>query len=154
MTTRRKKNDQLNSQPASNQSHPPSAAATENLQEAPLASRNPGQEGGRPKYPNPFETKCSPAAKVRLLEHSATGQGDRYYFIIAFPDGVPPEKVRTFMKSEGVRWNYPEGTKSWNVIINYETRHQDRLHAERVFDRVVELMLQEKGIARPTEQAF
>jgi hypothetical protein len=58
------------------------------------------------------------------------------------------------MKSEGVRWNYPTGTKSWNVIINYPTRHQDRLHAERVYDQVVNMLLEEKGLVREAEQAL
>jgi hypothetical protein len=80
-----------------------------------------------PPSANPFEIASNNDANVRLLERRGSGKDDPYYRIIAFPDGKPSDKVRQYMKDEGVQWNNPRGSNSWNVIIDYPTRNQDRL---------------------------
>jgi hypothetical protein len=122
---------------------------TENSQ---VAGREPGDERIYPPTANPFEIASNNGANVRLFEHRGSGRDDPYYRFIAFPDGKPSDKVRQFMKDKGVQWNKPVGSKTWNIIIDYPTRNQDRLHAERVFAEVINLILEEKGLAREPEQ--
>lgn len=100
---------------------------------------------------NPYQVANNDQANVRLLEYRGSGRDEPYFRIISFPSGKPTERVRDFMKSQGVQWNKPTGSKSWNVVIHYPTRSQDRVHAERVFRKVVDMILDEKGLTREPE---
>ncbi len=119
--------------------------------QAPPTIRQPALNEGETSYllvADPFEIASNTKANVRLLEYRGTGHDYPYFRIISFPNGEPTEGIRDYMKTHGVQWNKPMGSKSWNVVSHYPTRSQDRIHAERVFRKVVDMILEEKGLAR------
>jgi len=77
-----------------------------------------------------------------------------------FRDGDPGEKVRRYMKDNGFHWESgaPAGGRfnvagAWVRPTTYETLSQDRLHGERVYRKVVDMMLEEKGLTHEQPQA-
>lgn len=106
--------------------------------------REAGDEAERPKIPNPFTFINDTAAGVRV----AYGR-DPYQAEIRFKDGKPSEAVRQIMKEAGFRWNPP--FEAWTRPVEYNTRAQDRIVAERTARAVTKLVCEEKGI-EPSQQ--
>ncbi len=59
-------------------------------------------------------------------------------------DEKPSDAVRAALKEAGFSWNGQE--KEWERPIRFDTRQQDRLHAERTFDEVNKMIRTERGI--------
>jgi hypothetical protein len=129
----------------------------EEQQEA-VVTREPGDEPEREPFPPQRGWKHDNAAGVERLTYTDTDT-HVYEFWLKFRDGKPSEAVRTYMKDNGFRWapdapsggRWPEVKGAWVRPIDYATQSQDRLHGERVFDRVVEMICTEKGIAPETK---
>ncbi|HWB10552.1 MAG TPA: hypothetical protein VG826_15085 [Pirellulales bacterium] len=115
-------------------------------------AREPGDEQREPLPPQ-RGWKHDNAAGVERLYYTDTEQGV-YEAWLKFRDGKPSEAVRNFMKDNGYRWQpeapsggrWPEVQGAWVRPTNYQTLSQDRLHHERVFAKVVEMIYAEKGI--------
>jgi hypothetical protein len=127
-------------------------------QEAPTATREPGDEPERRTLPPQRGWKHNNAAGVEWLNYIDTDK-KIYEFWLKFRDGKPSEAVRNYMKDNGFRWagmapsggRWPEVEGAWMRPIGYQTAAQDRLHGERVFDKVVDMIHEEKGIVREPE---
>ncbi|MBP3955466.1 hypothetical protein J8F10_09245 [Gemmata sp. G18] len=78
-------------------------------------------------------------AGVRLREHQ-----NPYLSTIKF-DEKPSDEVKSKLKEHGFRWN--QDNKEWIRPIEYETRVQDRILAERAFEEVAKMVRDERGIA-------
>ncbi len=133
-------------------------AAETTQNDAPVATREPGDERIYPPAPNPFGNRHDNQAGVELSSYSDKDSGT-YEAWIKFRDGKPSDAVRAFMKQNRMQWHgdVPKGgifdvAGAWTLPIGFNTRQQDRLHAERVFTKVVEMILEEKGLVREPEQ--
>lgn len=77
-----------------------------------------------------------------------------------FRDGRPPQKIIDLIRENGYRpkqkapggGRWPEVLWAWAKPTNYETLNQDRLNHERLFDKIVELMRADKGMASEPSQ--
>lgn len=151
----KRKRDEL-----TNEAHDQTTAAEaigQTHQAAAVATREPGDEPVYPPSPNPFGSKHDNVAGVELSSYSNKDTGT-YEAWIKFKDGKPSEAVRSFMKQNRLQWrgDVPKGgifdvAGAWTLPIGYNTRQQDRLHAERIFTKVAEMILEEKGLAREPE---
>lgn len=127
------------------EAHPPAEreAAHENGHSARFAShRQEGQShadavGRRAGYSAAGMTDV--VAGVRLREHQ-----NPYLSTIKF-DEKPSDEVKSKLKEHGFRWN--QDNKEWIRHIEYETRVQDRILAERAFEEVAKMVRDERGIA-------
>lgn len=77
-------------------------------------------------------------AGVRLREHQ-----NPYLSVIKF-DEKPSDAVIEFMGDSGFRWR--SENKEWTRPIHFDTRQQDRLHAERTFEEACRMVREAKGI--------
>lgn len=117
--------------------------------------REPGDETPE-RFPPQRGWKHDNAAGVERLLYSDS-EKKIYEAWFKFRDGRPPQKVIDFILDNGYRpkanvprgGRWPEVTWAWAKPTNYETLSQDRLNHERVFEQVVEMMCEEKGIAHP-----
>ncbi|MBP3954370.1 hypothetical protein J8F10_03540 [Gemmata sp. G18] len=75
---------------------------------------------------------------VRVFEHH-----DPYLSIIKF-DEKPSDAVRGKMREAG--FTFRSENREWTRPINFETRVQDRVHADRVFEEVCQMTRKERGI--------
>jgi len=131
--------------------------AQEQEQQEPIATREPGDESREP-FPPQRGWKHDNTAGVERLNYIDTDK-KIYEFWLKFRDGKPSEEVRHYMRDNGFHWeaNAPQGGRwpdvagAWVRPIGYGTQNQDRLHGERVFEKVVEMICAEKGIA-PVQQ--
>jgi hypothetical protein len=82
--------------------------------------------------------KIDVLAGAKLLEHHHP-----YLSIIRFNE-KPSDAVRDVMHKNGFEWK--QQNKEWARPINFETRVQDRVHADRVFDEVTKMIRTERGI--------
>jgi hypothetical protein len=125
-------------------------------QQEQVPAREPGDEQDREPLPPQRGWKHDNTAGVERLTYSDTDR-QLYEFWLKFRDGKPSDAVRSYLKDNGFRWapDAPTGGRwqevkgAWVRPIGYETQSQDRLHGERVFDKVVEMICAEKGIAAP-----
>lgn len=74
---------------------------------------------------------------------------DPYQTQVVFADGKPSDEIRTFLKSQGFRWN-PDAT-AWVRPIQFATAAQDREAGRRVAGEVAKMLRAEKGIAESAE---
>lgn len=124
-------------------------------QQEPVTAREPGDESEHEASSPQRGWKHDNAAGVERLYYTDTTNGV-YEAWLKFRD-KPPQKVIDFVKDQGYRpkrnaprgGRWPEVEWAWAVKTNYETLSQDRLKHERVFDKVVEMTLAEKGIPAP-----
>lgn len=120
------------------------------------ATREPGDEPDREPLPPQRGWKHDNAAGVERLNYIDT-EKKIYEFWLKFRDGKPSDAVRSYLKDNGFRWapdapsggHWPEAKGAWVKPLGYNTTAQDRLHGERVFDKVVEMICAEKGITAP-----
>jgi hypothetical protein len=77
-------------------------------------------------------------AGVRLREHQ-----NPYLSVIRF-DERPADAVIQLMQDSGFRWR--SENKEWTRPIHFDTRQQDRLHAERTFEEACRMVREAKGI--------
>lgn len=134
---------------------PRKRALAEEQQEQQHATREPGDDTPE-RFPPQRGWKHDNTAGVERLNYIDTDK-KIYEFWLKFRDGKPSEEVRQYMKDNGFRWeaNAPQGGRwpevegAWVRPIGYATQNQDRLHGERVFDKVVEMTRAEKGIEAP-----
>jgi hypothetical protein len=77
-------------------------------------------------------------AGAKLLEHH-----DPYLSIIRFEE-KPSDAVREKLRDGGFKW--VGENKEWVRPINFDTRGQDRIHADRVFGDVTKMTREERGI--------
>ena len=89
-----------------------------------------------PRYND--QGKLDRVAGVKLLEHHHP-----FLSVIRFEE-KPSEPVRKKMHEAGFKW--VGENKEWVRPINFESRVQDRLIADRTFDEVAETIRKEKGI--------
>lgn len=123
-----------------------------------VAVREPGDEPVREPLPPQRGWKHNNVAGVERLTYMDTDK-KIYEFWLKFRDGKPSEAVRAYLKDNGFRWagnapsggRWPEVAGAWIKPIGYQTQAQDRLNGERVFDKVVDMILEEKGVAREPE---
>ena len=135
---------------------PSKSTQAQQLEPVEPATREPGDEPDRESLPPQRGWKHDNGAGVERLLYN-DGDNKRYEFWLKFRDGKPSDAVRAYMKDNGFRWQpdaptggrWPEVKGAWARPVGYETRSQDRLHGERVFDKVVEMICAEKGIAPP-----
>ncbi|HVX12049.1 MAG TPA: hypothetical protein VHC22_12785 [Pirellulales bacterium] len=128
--------------------------------EAPVAMREPGDDLDREPLPPQRGWKHNNAAGIEWLNYIDT-EKKVYEFWLKFRDGRPSEAVRNYMKDNGFRWaggapsggRWPDASGAWVRPIGYQTQAQDRLHGERVFDKVVDMILEEKGVV-PEREPF
>ncbi|HVX62910.1 MAG TPA: hypothetical protein VHC19_19980 [Pirellulales bacterium] len=98
--------------------------------------------------------KLDNVAGVERLNYIDAGK-EIFEFWIRFRDGKPSGKVRQYMKDNGFHWEpdapkggqWPEADGAWVRPLGLATKSQDRLHGERVFEKVAEMLREEKGIA-------
>lgn len=92
--------------------------------------------GRRPRYTGQGKTDYVVGAK--LDEHQ-----NPYLSVISFKE-KPSAEVREFMKQSGFTWQ--QGNGEWTRPIHFDTRVQDRLHAERTFEEACHMTREERGI--------
>lgn len=126
---------------------------------APTAAvvREPGDEPIYPPAPNPFGVHHDNRAGVELSNYSNRENGI-YESWIKFREGKPSDQVRQHMKDNGFIWrgDVPKGghfdvAGAWTLKIPYPTRNATRLKGERVFAKVVDMILEEKGLVPEPE---
>lgn len=92
-------------------------------------------------------------AGVERLNYIDAGK-EIFEFWIRFRDGKPTDKVRQYMKDNGFHWEpdapkggqWPDAEGAWVRPLGLATKSQDRLHGERAFEKVAEMLREEKGI--------
>lgn len=75
---------------------------------------------------------------ARLLEHH-----NPYLSVIRFEE-KPSDAIREKLRDSGFRW--AAENQEWVRPIRYESRAQDRIHAERTFEEVTAMIRKERGI--------
>lgn len=116
--------------------------------------REPGDEPEARRYPKAFGVRHDNEAGVELSMY--TDKEKKIYEVhLKFRDGKPSEEVRRHMKENGFRWQpaVPQGghfnvAGAWVHPIGYKTQSQDRLQGDRVYQKVVDMIREEKGIER------
>lgn len=93
--------------------------------------------GRRPGYSAAGMTDV--VAGVKLKEHQHP-----YLSVIRF-DEKPSDQVREKLREAGFNWN--SENKEWVRPIRFDSRAQDRLNAERVFEDVAKTVREERGIS-------
>ena len=144
MARKRAEQEQMEQSDIGEQVHPASPAEANGRQPADAnepAEREPRQY---PPEPNPRSWARHAKAGVQLLTHR-----DPYEAALIFQD-KPSPAVIDFLKESGFRWNGPE--KAWTRPVNFETQAQDRLIASRTYHKVVNMILEEKGLAAEPER--
>lgn len=97
--------------------------------------------------------KLDNVAGVERLNYIDAGK-EIFEFWIRFRDGKPSDEVRRYMKDNSFHWepdapkggHWPEADGAWVRPLGLATKSQDRLHGERVFEKVAEMLREEKGI--------
>jgi len=109
-----------------------------------------GEKSYKP-LPDPFGIATDYQARVRLFE----SRKDRLMAIM-FGEGKPEDKpsqaVIDTMKEAGYRWNPTD--RVWTHPVRYETARQTRIEAERLYNRVRQMIREDKGIAAGPEIPF
>jgi hypothetical protein len=116
------------------------ATAAEPVAEPVIASEAVGDESERryPPEPNPRSWVHHNQAGVRLRERREPYQSE-----ILFAE-KPSQEVIDYVKDQGFRWNGQE--RMWTRPVDYVSQAQDRLVASRTYSKVVDMILQEKGV--------
>jgi len=107
-----------------------------------MPAREPGQDGDARQYPPEPNPRGWAHNNVVNVEFST--RRDPYQAQLAFKD-KPSQAVIDALKDAGFRWNGPD--KIWTRPVNYDTQAQDRLVASRTYHKVVDMLLEEKGLA-------
>lgn len=122
-------------------------------QQASGAAPSPAQEE-RGEQVSPLRPwKHDNVAGIERLNYIDAGK-EIFEFWIRFRDGKPSDKVRQHLKDNGFHWepdapkggHWPEADGAWVRPLGLATKSQDRLHGERVFEKVAEMIREEKGI--------
>jgi hypothetical protein len=116
------------------------------LAEQPVETREPGEDRSEPAVePNPRGWATNNAAGVEALTRK-----NPYEYLIRFKEKPSPEVIE-HIKSQGFAWNRNE--QLWARPIGYSTAAQDRETGRRTYGKVVDMILEEKGLA-PQKQPF
>lgn len=120
-------------------------------QEAADANREPGDEGPGKKYApeaNPRPWAHSNKVGVEFFTHREPYQSE-----IVFEE-KPSQAVIDHLKDNGFEWK--SQAKLWARPNGYKTDAQDKLTARRIYNQVVDMMLEEKGLPpeKQSEIAF
>lgn len=101
--------------------------------------------------PDPFGIATDNQAGVRLFESRKDRQ-----MAIMFGEGraedKPSQEVIDTMKEAGYRWTPSQ--RVWTHPVRYETARTTRIEAEQLYDRVRQMIRDEKGIATGPEVPF
>lgn len=113
--------------------------AQEQEQQEPVVEREPGEDPSEHFVePNPRSWAGNNAAGVEFLTRK-----EPYEALIRFKE-KPSQEVIDYMKDNGFRWNRDE--QAWARPIGYSTQAQDRELGRRTYGKVVDMLLQQKGI--------
>lgn len=122
-------------------------------------AREPGDERRRKPFPPQRPWEHDNLAGVERLTYSDADK-KIYEVWLKFRDGKPSEEVRRYLKDNGFHWepNAPEGGRfgvkgAWARSTAYATLGQDRLHGERVYRKVAEMIRAEKGLTPEQSQS-
>lgn len=103
------------------------------------AAREPGEDPSEHvAEPNPRSWAGNNAAGVEYLTRK-----DPYQFLIRFKEKPSPEVI-DYMKDNGFRWDRNE--QAWARPIGYSSAAQDRELGRRTYGKVVDMLLEQKGI--------
>lgn len=103
-------------------------------------TREPGEDPSEHVVaPNPRGWAHNNVAGVEYLTRK-----DPYEALIRFNE-KPAQAIIDYMKDNGFRWNRDE--QMWARPIRYDTAAQDRELGRRTYSKVVEMVLEQKGIA-------
>jgi len=123
-------------------------------QQESVATREPGEDA-EPDSVSPLrQWKHDNRAGVERLNYMDP-EKEIFEFWIRFRDGKPSDKVRRYMSANGFHWEptapkggqWPDAEGAWVLPLGLATKSQDRLHGERIFEKLVEMILEEKGIS-------
>ena len=129
-------------------------------QEQPIESQQPSGAAPLPvqeehgEHPSPLRPwKHDTVAGVERLNYIDAGK-EIFEFWIRFRDGKPSDKVRRYLRDNSFHWEpdapkggrWPDAEGAWVRPLGLSTKSQDRLHGERVFEKVAEMLREEKGI--------
>lgn len=92
--------------------------------------------GKRPRYTGQGKTDFVIGAQLDEHQHP-------FLSVIRFKE-KPSEPVREFMKQSGFTWQ--QKNEEWTHPIHFDTRVQDRLHADRAFETACKMIREEHGI--------
>jgi DNA-binding transcriptional MocR family regulator len=113
--------------------------ANEQQQQDETVTREPGEDPSEHVVePNPRGWAHNNAAGVEFLTRR-----DPYEALIRFKE-KPPQEVIDTMKDNGFRWN--RDSQAWARPIGYNSAAQDRELGRRTYGKVVEMLLEQKGI--------
>ena len=113
--------------------------ANEQQQQDETVTREPGEDVSEHFVePNPRSWAGNNAAGVEYLTRK-----DPYEALIRFKE-KPSQEVIDTMKDAGFRWN--RDGQAWARPIGYNTQAQDRELGRRTYGKVVDMLLQQKGI--------
>jgi len=105
----------------------------------PAAAREPGEDPSEHFVePNPRSWAGNNAAGVEYLTRK-----EPYQFLIRFRE-KPSVEVIGHMKDNGFQWD--RNNQVWARPIAYSTAAQDREIGRRTYGKVVDMLLQQKGI--------
>jgi hypothetical protein len=124
--------------------------ATEGNEEGPSFAEKVGQKTWIPA-PDPFGIASDYVVGVRLFESKRDRQ-----MAIKFGEGRPEDKpsqeVIDTMKEAGYRWN--PSNKIWAHPVRFDSAMSTRIDAERLYQKVCEMIRTEKGIETGPEIPF
>lgn len=92
--------------------------------------------GKRPHYTGQGKTDLVVGAQLDEHQHP-------YFSIIRFKE-KPSDRVRDSLKQAEFEWR--QENEEWRRPIKFETRVQDRLHAERTFEEACKMVREDRGI--------
>lgn len=103
--------------------------------------RQPGEEAPKRTWAEKTQSATDTVANMRF-----TGNHKRYRVEITFGDGKPSDEVRQALKDNGFRWDSQD--KAWTLPVRYNSRAEDRTHAQRTFEEIVGMVREERGMPR------
>jgi hypothetical protein len=123
-----------------------------------------GEAPARQYRPNPYPIKTANLDGYKVQLQESRPEGKPWQMQIKFGDGSldnrPSDAVVDFIKSHKVTVETQEGPKevnqfrwndqdrAWAMRIDYDAPATSRQKAERVFDAVVEMVAEERGVGR------
>ena len=112
------------------------AAALETIPAYPERS---SEEQARVVIPNPYQYRSDKGAGITLSENHKLGRMQLIF------DEKPTDRVRMVLREEGFTLNSPNG--AWEVAVDREQSWTARAAADKAFQRVTELIRQERGLS-------
>lgn len=101
--------------------------------------REPGDEPERKRGPNPHSFISDTEAGVTFQTRREPYQAE-----IVFRDGKPSDEVRAIMRDNGFRWD--NDFKAWTFPVGFNTQAQDKLHARKIANQVIDVIREAKGM--------